>query len=171
MQFFAVEALRFGTTIVTQFLNCHDQIKLFDEIDPIGAVRSGGPVTGGLEAFLRDRGLYETYRRCAEKTADPHAALHVLMNEIARPCTIWGEKNPWYAARLHMLTGMFPTPQSCSPCVTPVRSSTRFSCIGTRPPQVTGFLDQGHRGRGAGAAAPFPAAADVRRRCTRGGAL
>ena len=42
-------------TIVTQFLNSHEDIKIFDEIDLIQVGR-GGSVIGTLQAFLVDRG-------------------------------------------------------------------------------------------------------------------
>jgi hypothetical protein len=95
-------------TIVTQVLNCHDDIKIFDEIDLIQVGRFGASVIGTLQAFLADRGVYADYRRYARETADPAVALRAVMSEIARPCTIWGEKNPRYATRLGALRRSFP---------------------------------------------------------------
>jgi hypothetical protein len=108
MQLFVVGPPRSGMTIVTQFLNRHEDIKIFDEIDLIQVGRFGEPVIGTLRAFLVDRGVYETYRRRAQETADPAVALQRTMSEIARPCTIWGEKNPRYATRLDVLRRSFP---------------------------------------------------------------
>ena len=107
MQLFVVGAPRSGMTIVTQFLNCHEDIKIFDEIDLIQVGRSVS-VIGTLHAFLVDRGVYAAYRRYAQETADPAVALRAVMSEIARPCTIWGEKNPRYATRLGALRRSFP---------------------------------------------------------------
>jgi hypothetical protein len=95
-------------TIVTQFLNHHEDIKIFDEIDLIQVGRFGRPVMTTLHAFLVDRGVYETYLRRAQETADPALALQAVMGEIAHPCTIWGEKNPRYATRLDVLKRSFP---------------------------------------------------------------
>ena len=53
-------------------------------------------------------GCTRTYRRYARETADPAVALRAIMSEIARPCTIWGEKNPRYATRLETLRRSFP---------------------------------------------------------------
>jgi hypothetical protein len=108
VQLFVVGPPRSGLTIVTQFLNAHDDIKLFDEIDLIQVNRSGGSVAGTLAAFLLERGVYEAYQRCAQETADPALAIQATMSEIARPCTIWGEKNPRYAMRLEVLRRCFP---------------------------------------------------------------
>lgn len=108
MQLFVVGPPRSGLTIVTQFLNQHEDIKIFDEIDLIQIDRSGESVVGTLAAFLLDRGVYEAYRRSARKAADPAAALQAIMSDIARPCTIWGEKNPRYAMRLASLRRSFP---------------------------------------------------------------
>lgn len=99
---------RSGLTIVTQFLNHHGDIKIFDEIEVVQVDRSSGPVVGTLAAFLLEREVYDTYRRCAQKTGDPAGALRAVMSEIARPCTIWGEKNPRYAMRLDILRQCFP---------------------------------------------------------------
>lgn len=108
VQLFVVGPPRSGLTIVTQFLNHHEDIEIFDEIDLIEIDRSGGPVVGTLAAFLLERGVYDTYRRCARETAEPAAALRSVMTEIARPCAIWGEKNPRYATRLGSLRRCFP---------------------------------------------------------------
>jgi len=93
-------------TIVTQFLNHHDDIKIFDEIDLIQINR--GPVSGTLAAFLHERGVYEAYRHCARETDDPAVALRAIMSDVAGPCTIWGEKNPRYAAQSEALRRIFP---------------------------------------------------------------
>jgi Sulfotransferase family len=93
-------------TIVTQFLNHHDDIKIFDEIDLIQINR--GPVTGTLAAFLLERGAYQAYLRRTGHTDDPAVALRTIMGELARPCSIWGEKNPRYAAQLPTLQRTFP---------------------------------------------------------------
>lgn len=93
-------------TIVTQFLNSHEDIKIFDEINLTQFNR--GSVTGTLGAFLLERGFYEAYRRRAREMADPALALHAIMSEIALPCTVWGEKNPRYATRLEILRRSFP---------------------------------------------------------------
>ncbi|WP_131829094.1 sulfotransferase family protein [Mycobacterium numidiamassiliense] len=106
MQLFVVGPPRSGMTIVTQFLNHHHDIKIFDEIDLIQVNR--GPVSGTLAAFLLERGVYEAYRRYAGETNDPAVALQAIMSDIARPCTIWGEKNPRYAAQLETLRRTFP---------------------------------------------------------------
>jgi hypothetical protein len=108
VQLFVVGPPRSGLTIVTQFLNHHEDVKIFDEVDLIEVERSRGSVVGTLAAFLLERGAYEAYRRRAQESADPAAALRAIMAEIARPCTIWGEKNPRYAMRLAMLRRCFP---------------------------------------------------------------
>ncbi len=108
MQLFVVGPPRSGLTIVTQFLNRHEDIKIFDEIDLEQVNRCDGSVVGTLAAFLLERGVYEAYRRCAQETADPALALRAIMSEIAQPCTIWGEKNPRYAMRLDILRRTFP---------------------------------------------------------------
>lgn len=108
MQLFVIGAPRSGTTIVTQFLNRHERIRIFDEIDLLAAGRPGGSATGTWQAFLHERGAYQAYLSAARQNADPAVALRVIMSELAHPCSVWGEKNPWYATRLHMLTGMFP---------------------------------------------------------------
>jgi Sulfotransferase family len=106
VQLFVVGPPRSGLTIVTQFLNHHEDIKIFDEIDLIEVDR--GPVVGTLAAFLLERNVYQAYRSGAQETADPVGALRAIMSEIARPCTIWGEKNPRYAMRLDRLRRCFP---------------------------------------------------------------
>jgi hypothetical protein len=93
--------------MVTQFLNHHEDIKIFDEIDLIQVGAFGGSVIGTLHAFLTDRGVYDAYRHCAGATG-PAAALSAVMSEVAHPCTIWGEKNPTYATRLATLRSSFP---------------------------------------------------------------
>lgn len=95
-------------TIVTQFLNHHDDIKIFDEIDLIQIGRYGESVIGTLHAFLAERGVYDGYRRRARQTADPAAALRAVIGEIVQPATIWGEKNPRYATALGALYRTFP---------------------------------------------------------------
>ncbi len=95
-------------TIVTQFLNHHADIEIFDEIDLIQVGRYGESVIGTLQAFLVDRGVYDAYRRRTRETADPAIALQAVMSGIARPCTIWGEKNPRYATQLGALKRSFP---------------------------------------------------------------
>jgi Sulfotransferase family len=108
VQLFVVGPPRSGLTIITQFLNHHEDIKIFDEIDLIQVSRPGGSVVGTLAAFLLDRGVYEAYRCRARETGDPALALQAIMSEIARPRTIWGEKNPRYAVRLEILRRSFP---------------------------------------------------------------
>ena len=108
MQLFIVGPPRSGTTIVTQFLNHHGDIKIFDEIDLIQVGDFGETVVGKLQAFLQDRNAYEAYRRCARETADPALALQAVMSALARPHTVWGEKNPMYATRLDALKQSFP---------------------------------------------------------------
>lgn len=93
-------------TIVTQFLNHQDDIKVFDEIDLLQVDR--GPVVGTLAAFLLERGVYDAYRERVRDTGDPAGSLREIMSEVARPCTIWGEKNPRYALRLDRLLRAFP---------------------------------------------------------------
>lgn len=95
-------------TIVTQFLNHHEDIKIFDEIDLIQVGRLDESVIGTLAAFLLERGGYESYRRRARETGDPAASLRGVMTEIANPCAVWGEKNPRYATRLGALKRSFP---------------------------------------------------------------
>nr|WP_293344118.1 sulfotransferase [Mycobacterium sp.] len=99
---------RSGMTIVTQFLNDHKDIKIFDEIDLIQVGRFGEPVIGTLQAFLAHRGVYDAYLQSARDTQDPALALRTIMSQIAQPCTIWGEKNPRYAARRADLERRFP---------------------------------------------------------------
>lgn len=108
MQLFVVGAPRSGTTIVTQYLNFHNDIKVFDEIDLIQVGRRGPSVVGTLQAFLVDRGVYGDYRRYAQETEDPAGALRTVMREIAGPNVIWGEKNPRYATQLGGLRRIFP---------------------------------------------------------------
>jgi hypothetical protein len=108
VQLFVVGPPRSGLTIVTQFLNHHEDIKIFDEIDLIQIDRFGESVVGTLAAFLLDRGVYQAYLRCARKTGDPALALRAIMGDIARPCTVWGEKNPRYAMQLAILRRTFP---------------------------------------------------------------
>lgn len=108
MQLFVVGPPRSGTTIVTQFLNHHEDIRIFDEIDLIQAGRYGESVMGTLHAFLVDRGVYDLYRRCVQESGDPAVVLQSIMSEIARPSTIWGEKNPMYATQLNALWRSFP---------------------------------------------------------------
>lgn len=108
MQLFVVGPPRSGSTIVTQFLNHHEDVKIFDEIDLIQIDRSGGSVAGTLAAFLHEREVYESYRRRTQETADPAGALRAIMSQIAHPATIWGEKNPRYATRLEVLRRCFP---------------------------------------------------------------
>lgn len=76
-------------TIVTQFLNHHDDVRIFDEIDLIQVGRHGDSVMGTLAAFLLERGIYDDYRGRAAETGDPAAALRETMREIASPCTGW----------------------------------------------------------------------------------
>lgn len=94
--------------MVAQVLNHHDDIKIFDEIDLVQVGRFGAPVVGTLHAFLAERGVYDTYRCLADKSSDPAAALSAVMRDVARPCTIWGEKNPTYARRMGALRSSFP---------------------------------------------------------------
>lgn len=111
MQLFVVGPPRSGLTIVTQFLNHHDDIKIFDEIDLIEIARSPTPLRGTLAAFLYEREAYETYEaHChqALEMGDPASALRATMSGIAHPRTIWGEKNPRYATRLEVLRRCFP---------------------------------------------------------------
>jgi hypothetical protein len=108
VQLFVVGSPRSGLTIVTQFLNRHEDIKIFDEIDLVQVYRSGASVVGTLAAFLLEQGMYEAFRRCADETADPALALQTIMSDIARPCAVWGEKNPRYAMGLESLRRSFP---------------------------------------------------------------
>jgi hypothetical protein len=107
-QLFVVGPPRSGLTLVTQFLNYHEDIRIFDEIDLIQVGKFGQSVIGTLQAFLLDRGAYDLYRRYARETAEPADALRAVMSEIAQPCAIWGEKNPRYATRLEALRQSFP---------------------------------------------------------------
>jgi Sulfotransferase family len=107
-QLFVVGPPRSGLTLVTQFLNHHQDIRIFDEIDLIQVGKYGQSVIGTLQAFLLDRGVYDVYRRYTEETAEPAVALRAVMSDIAQPCTIWGEKNPRYATRLEALRQSFP---------------------------------------------------------------
>ncbi|WP_156751720.1 MULTISPECIES: sulfotransferase [unclassified Mycobacterium] len=108
MQLFVTGPPRSGMTMVTQFLNHHDNIRIFDEIDLIQVGRYGESVIGTLQAFLLERGVYLDYRRRARETADPALVLRTLMGEIAGPGVIWGEKNPRYATQLAALRRSFP---------------------------------------------------------------
>lgn len=108
MQLFIVGAPRSGTTIVTQYLNSHRDVQLFDEIDLLQVSRRGSSVVGTLRSFLTDRGVYVDFRRYARETADPAHALRRVMSEFTGPSTIWGEKNPWYATQLSALRRVFP---------------------------------------------------------------
>ncbi|KKC04069.1 sulfotransferase family protein [Mycobacterium nebraskense] len=108
MQLFVVGPPRSGITIVTQFLNHHEDIKIFDEIDLIQVGRYGDSVIGTLQAFLLERDVYEAYQRRARETSDPAVALGAVMSKLAWPRTIWGEKNPRYATQLDALRRIFP---------------------------------------------------------------
>lgn len=108
MQLFVVGPPRSGITIVTQFLNDHEDIKIFDEIDLIQVGRYGDSVIGTLQAFLLERGVYDAYRTRARESSDPAAALGAVMSELAHPHTIWGEKNPRYVTQLGALRRCFP---------------------------------------------------------------
>jgi hypothetical protein len=108
VQLFVVGPPRSGLTIVTQFLNHHEEVKIFDEIDLIQINRSDGSVTGTLAAFLLEHEVYESYRRSTQETADAPGALRAIMSQIAGPATVWGEKNPRYATRLEVLRRCFP---------------------------------------------------------------
>ncbi|OBG78986.1 hypothetical protein A9X03_23720 [Mycobacterium sp. E1715] len=108
MQLFVVGPPRSGITIVTQFLNDHEDIKIFDEIDLIQVGRYGDSMIGTLQAFLLERGVYDDYRVRAAESSDPAGALTAVMTELARPHTIWGEKNPRYATQLGALRRCFP---------------------------------------------------------------
>lgn len=94
--------------MVTQFLNHHDDVVVFDEIDLLGAGRYGDSVIGTLQAFLLERGLYESYRRRVRDGVDPALALRTVIGEIVGPGIIWGEKNPRYATRLPEVKRSFP---------------------------------------------------------------
>ncbi len=111
MQVFVVGAPRSGTTIVTQALNAHDQIKIFDEVSLIDVLDFGGMVVGKLLAFLTERGGHEAYRARVEAAQEPAAALREVLTAIAAPKPIWGEKNPMYATRLDDLRRGFPGAQ------------------------------------------------------------
>jgi hypothetical protein len=108
MQVFVVGAPRSGTTIITQALNTHEEIKIFDEVSLIDVLEFGGSIVGKLRAFLMERGVYEDFRDHARKTDDPPAALRHVMTAITAPRSIWGEKNPMYATRLDALRRGFP---------------------------------------------------------------
>jgi hypothetical protein len=108
VQLFVAGPPRSGLTIVTQFLNHHEDIKIFDEIDLIQVGRFDEPLIGTLQAFLVHRGVYDAYLRGARDTRDPASALRTIMSEIAHPCTVWGEKNPRYATRRADLERRFP---------------------------------------------------------------
>ncbi|WP_348636332.1 sulfotransferase family protein [Mycobacterium shigaense] len=106
MQVFVVGPPRSGMTIVTQFLNRHGDIEIFDEIDLIHVDRGLG--VGTLGAFLLERGMYEAYQQRARETRDPAVALRATMTELAHPHRIWGEKNPRYATELATVRRTFP---------------------------------------------------------------
>ena len=108
MQLFVVGPPRSGLTIVTQFLNHHQDIKIFDEIDLIQVGTFGESLIGTLRDFLVERGAYDAFQHGARYNADPAVALQAVMSEIVRPRTIWGEKNPVYATRLDALRRRFP---------------------------------------------------------------
>jgi len=108
VQVFIVGAPRSGTTIVTQVLNTHDQIKIFDEVSLIDVLDFGGMVVGKLQQFLIERGCYEDYRSRVQGAGDPAAALREVMTAVSAPRSIWGEKNPMYATRLDALRRGFP---------------------------------------------------------------
>ncbi|OBA61402.1 hypothetical protein A5647_11380 [Mycobacterium sp. 1100029.7] len=95
-------------TIVTQFLNRHEDINIFDEIDLLEVHRSGASVVGTLAAFLLERGAYHDFQQCAHATANPARALRTVLSQLAAPCAIWGEKNPRYSMRLDALRRSFP---------------------------------------------------------------
>ncbi|OBI14234.1 hypothetical protein A5714_14095 [Mycobacterium sp. E2462] len=108
MQLFVVGPPRSGLTIVTQFLNRHRDVVIFDEIDLLQIDRFGGRPLGTLHAFLAERGVLNTYQRRAREIGDPAAALRSVMGIVTRPRTIWGEKNPRYATGLAALRRCFP---------------------------------------------------------------
>lgn len=108
MQLFIVGAPRSGTTIVAQYLNSHERIRIFDEIELMQVGRCGSSVLGTLRAFLTDRGVYGDFQRYARERLDPAGALRMVMSEITGPSTIWGEKNPRYATQLSALRRTFP---------------------------------------------------------------
>ncbi|ORB70451.1 hypothetical protein BST44_23480 [Mycobacterium scrofulaceum] len=95
-------------TMVTQFLNHHADIVVFDEIDLLSAGRYGDSAIGTLRAFLLERGLDESFRRDVRNAADPALALRRVIGGIVGPGVIWGEKNPRYATRLPELRRSYP---------------------------------------------------------------
>jgi hypothetical protein len=107
MQLFVVGAPRSGTTIVTQALNAHDQIKIFDEVSLIDVLEFGGQVVGKLRAFLEEQGCYEDFCSRVAEGETPATVLCQVMAAVTAPRTIWGEKNPMYATRLGALRGGF----------------------------------------------------------------
>jgi len=111
VQVFVVGAPRSGTTIVTQALNAHDQIKIFDEVGLIDMLDLGGVVVGKLRAFLIERGGYDDYCVRVQNGEDPAAALRQVISAVTAPRPIWGEKNPMYATRLDTLRRGFPDAQ------------------------------------------------------------
>jgi len=108
MPLFVIGPPRSGTTIVTQTLNAHDQIKIFDEVSLIDVLEFGPSIVGKLRAFLIERGCYDDFRATAEEIDDPVVALGQVMASITAPRMIWGEKNPMYATRLEALRQGFP---------------------------------------------------------------
>ena len=145
-------------TIVTQFLNHHDDIKIFDEIDLIQINR--GPVSGTLAAFLHGRGVYDAYQHFARETDDPAVALRAIMNDLARPCTIWGEKNPRYAAQSEALRRTFPGAVVLFVLRDPREIVNSYLLHRDSPhARRRRLLDQGFRSRSPGAGAELPAAA------------
>jgi hypothetical protein len=108
MQVFIVGPPRSGTTIVSQVMNADGRIKIFDEIDLINVAEFGEHVVGKLRAFLFERGAYDAFRELAGSTDDCALALRQVMEALAAPALVWGEKNPLYATRLEVLRRLFP---------------------------------------------------------------
>ena len=108
MPLFVVGPPRSGTTIVTQTLNTHPKIKIFDEVSLIDALDHGEAIVGKVRAFLMQRGGYEAFRTRVLETGDPASALSEVMASIVGPGNIWGEKNPMYATQLDVLRQSFP---------------------------------------------------------------
>ena len=108
MPLFVAGPPRSGTTIVTQTLNTHPQIKIFDEVSLIDALDHGEAIVGKVRAFLMERGGYEVFRDRVQETGEPATALDEVMSSIVGPGNIWGEKNPMYATRLDVLRQSFP---------------------------------------------------------------
>jgi len=111
VQIFVVGAPRSGTTIVTQALNAHDEIKIFDEVSLVDVIEFGGLVVGKLHAFLIERGCYDAFCARVRKAEEPAAALRAVMTAVAAPKPIWGEKNPMYATRMDRVRTGFPQAQ------------------------------------------------------------